>query len=52
LSLSVILATEAPEAGRTLAQSREKEFTTRFIDALGKTMPGLKAELDRPVPTR
>lgn len=52
LSLSVILATEAPEAGRNLAKSREKEFTVRFIDALGKTMPGLKAELDRSGPTR
>jgi len=52
LSLSVILATQAAEAGGALAKSHEKEFITRFMDVFGKTMPGLKAELDRSEPTR
>jgi len=48
----VILATQAAETGGTLAKSHEKEFITRFMDVFGKTMPGLKAELDRSEPTR
>ena len=47
LSLNVILTTAGAEAGRNLAKSREQEFQTRFMDALAKTMPGLKAELER-----
>jgi hypothetical protein len=47
LSLSVILTTEGAEAGRRLAQSREKEFEKRFLDEFSKTMPELKAEIER-----
>ena len=47
LSLSRVLLTEGAEAGRSLAKSREKEFQSKFVDGLGKTMPALKAELDR-----
>jgi hypothetical protein len=48
LSLSVIVITESAEAGFNLfTKSREQELQKRFSDALSKTMPGLKAELDR-----
>jgi hypothetical protein len=47
LSLSLILTTEGMEAGRGLAKSREKDFERRFTDEFGKTMPELKAELER-----
>src|SRR5215831_21174366 len=45
LSLSVILAIQGGDAGRTLGKSHENEFRNRFMDAFGKTMPALKAEL-------
>ena len=52
LSLSVILITEGGVASRSLAQSREKEFSRTFMEQFSKAMPGLKAELDRSEPAR
>jgi len=52
LSLGVILAIQGGDAGRTLGKSHENEFRNRFMDAFGKTMPALKAELERSGPAR